>query len=100
MDQINFPSDTWLPLKTSWSEDRIFTEVILSKMAKDCVKIETNFIFLLDTISTWDTSLDVRILMKAGNVKTTYLRSLDICQDQQLTIYIQNNLISNVLTWL
>ena len=55
----------------------------------DFVKIETNFIFLLDTISTWDTSLEVRILMKAGNVKTTYLRSLDICQDQQLTIDIQ-----------
>ena len=96
MDQINFPSDTWLPLKTSWSEDRIFTEVISEQNGDDFVKIQTNFIFLLDTISTWDTSFDVRILMNAGNVKTTYLRSLDICQDQQLTIYIQKNSKSNV----
>ena len=100
MDQINFPSDTWLPLKTSWSEDRIFTEVISEQNGDDFVKIQTNFIFLLDTILTWHTSLDVRILMKAGNVKTTYLRSLDICQDQQLTIYIQKNFKSNVLTWI
>ena len=100
MDQINFPSDTWLPLKTSWSEDRIFTEVISEQNGDDFVKIQTNFIFLLDTISTWDTSFDVRILMKAGNVKTTYLRSLNICQDQQLTIYIQKNFKSNVLTWI
>ena len=47
MDQINFPSDTWLPLKTSWSEDRIFTEVILSKMATILSKFKAILYFYL-----------------------------------------------------
>ena len=47
MDQINFPSDTWLPLKTSWSEDRIFTEVILSKMATILSKLKPILYFYL-----------------------------------------------------